>query len=46
VTCKVETEDDYTRYARNPSQLPLKESFVLEGSFEIIGHRESLEVDF
>ena len=39
MTCKVETVDGYTRYARNPGQLPLKESFVKEGSFEIVGHR-------
>lgn len=45
MTCKVVTEDGFTRYAQNPSQLPLRESFVLEGSFEIVGHRESLEAE-
>jgi len=44
MTCKVQTDDDFTRYANNPSQLPLKESFVVEGSFEIVGHREDLKV--
>jgi hypothetical protein len=42
VTCKVRSKDGFTRYARNPSQLPLKEGFVVDGSFEIVGHRGDL----
>jgi len=42
VTCKVVTKDGFTRYARNPGQLPLRESFVVEGSFEIVGHRDKV----
>jgi len=42
--CKVQTRDGFTRYAINPSQLPLRESFVLEGSFEIVGYRQDLKV--
>lgn len=33
VVCSVVTEDGFTRFAENPSQLPLHEDFVVEGSF-------------
>jgi hypothetical protein len=41
LTCRVDTKDGFTRYAKNPSQLPLGEDFVVEGSFEEgVEHRQ------
>lgn len=37
MSCKVETKHGNTLYAKNPSYLPLKEDFVIEGSFQVIG---------
>jgi len=34
LTCKVDTDDGFTRYGINPSYLPLGEDYVVEGSFE------------